>query len=385
MVTDNMSIKCRLCGAVLTGAPVFELNNMPKSAQFFPDESELETEKGIDIILYQCDGCGHVQASGAPVSYYKDVIRATAVSGEMKEFRTRQFREFVEAHGLSGKKIIEIGAAFGDYLAIMSEVNADTYGLEHSEESVKKAEKAGLRMIRGFVEDEQYDIPGAPYDAFYIMNYLEHIPEPVSFLKGIRRNLSEDGIGLVEVPNFDMMLRQNLYSEFIQDHLSYFTEATLKTALELSGFEVLDIRSIWHDYIISAVVRKRKLLDLTPMTRQREKIYNLIHTYIDECESKGYKIAAWGAGHQALATIALLELDKHLEVVLDSADFKQNLYTPGTHLRVVAPGKMTELGINAVIIMAGSYSDEIGRIMDETYPDVEWVILGSDGMRKKNM
>lgn len=374
--------KCRLCGAVLRGKPVYVLNNMPKSAQFFPKYEELENERGIDIILYQCDYCGHIQAAGAPVPYYKDVIRATAVSGEMKAFRSKQFHDFITKYSLSGKRIVEIGAAAGDYLSVMAQENVDAYGLEHSEESIKKAEQNGLSMICGFVDDEEYRIPGAPYDAFYIMNYLEHIPDPSAFLRGISNNLCDEGVGIVEVPNFDMMLKENLYSEFIQDHLSYFTEDTLRTVLVKSGFEVLDLKVIWHDYIISAVVRKRKKLDLLPMERQRKKLYDIVHEYVKKCEEKGLKIAAWGAGHQALATIALLELDKHLSVVLDSADFKQNLYTPATHIPVVAPDKIKELGIGAVIIMAGSYSEEIGRIMDKKFRDVEWVILGSEGLRK---
>ena len=372
--------KCRVCGAVLHGAPVFELHNMPKSAQFFPREEELETEKGIDIILYQCEYCGHVQAAGEPVPYFRDVIRATAVSGEMKQFRLSQFRDFVQKYDLYGRKIIEIGAAAGDYLDIMADVNPESYGLEHSEKSVETGIQNGLKMIRGFIENEEYKINGAPYDGFYIMNYLEHIPDPSAFLRGIANNLADDAVGLVEVPNFDMMLKEKLYSEFIQDHLSYFTEDSFRNLLTKSGFEVLGMEVIWHDYIISAVVRKRKRLDLSAMARQREKIYNIVHEYIDSCEKKGQKIAVWGAGHQALADIALLEMDRHIEVVLDSAGFKQNLYTPATHIKIVAPNLMTELGIGAVIIMAGSYSQEIGRIMDAEYPEVEWVILGPDGL-----
>ncbi len=372
--------KCRVCGAALLGTPVFELHNMPKSAQFFPKEDELENEKGIDIILYQCEYCGHVQAAGAPVPYYRDVIRATAVSGEMRQFRLGQFKNFVDKYGLYGKKIIEIGAAAGDYLDVMTEVNPESYGLEHSEKSVEAGRKNGLKMIQDFIETEDHEVSGAPYDAFYIMNYLEHIPDPSAFLRGIANNLAEDAVGLVEVPNFDMMLKEKLYSEFIQDHLSYFTEDSFRTVLTKSGFEVLGMEVIWHDYIISAVVRKRKKLDLSAMAHQREKIYNIVHEYINNCEKKGQKIAVWGAGHQALADIALLEMDSHIEVVLDSADFKQNLYTPATHIKIVAPDKMTELGIGAVIIMAGSYSQEIGRIMDAKYPGVEWVILGSDGL-----
>ena len=116
---------------------------------------------------------------------------------------------------------------------------------------------------------------------------------------------------------------------------------------------------------------------------QREKNYEEIQSFISQCKNRNQRIAVWGAGHQALATISLLEIYKHIEVVFDSAEFKQNLYTPCTHIKVVSPKLMKKYSIDVVIIIAGSYSEEIGRIMDREYPNVEWVILGSEGLRGK--
>ena len=70
-------------------------------------------------------------------------------------------------------------------------------------------------------------LPEAPFEAFFTLNFLEHQPTPKNFLRGIWHNLVPQGIGLVEVPNFDMMLRQRLFSEFTTDHLLYFTADTL--------------------------------------------------------------------------------------------------------------------------------------------------------------
>ena len=356
---------------------------MPKSAQFFPKEDELDTEKGVDIVLYQCPYCGLVQASGEPVSYFRDVIRATGVSGEMGSFRNKQYSEFVDKYGLADKKIIEIGAGSGEYMQYMEASCKQVYGLEHLKSSVEKAEAAGHKMIKGFIEDESYVIDGGPYDGFYIMNYLEHIPDPAGFVRGIFNNLSNGAVGIVEVPNFDMMLKEDMYSEFIQDHLSYFRSDTLKTLLEHNGFDVLELKPIWYDYILSAVVRKRSIMNLSSMQDQKDKLYHEIQTFLKGCKDKGEKIAIWGAGHQALANMSLLEMDRYVEYVLDSADFKQGFYTPATHIPIVAPSEMSAKGISVVIIMAGSYSEEISRIMDEKYPDVIWRILGSDGLYGK--
>ena len=93
-----------------------------------------------------------MQLDSAPVSYYKDVIRAAAVSPEMRAFRGRQFRGFVQRFQLSGKKVIEIGCGRGEYLAIIQECGVAAYGLEHAEASVRECQAKGLRVSQGFAD-----------------------------------------------------------------------------------------------------------------------------------------------------------------------------------------------------------------------------------------
>ena len=124
---------CRVCAQEIAGAPLLEYHNMPKSAQFFPAPSEAETERGVDLRLFVCPYCGMMQLDGEPVPYYREVIRATRVSPEMRAFRVRQFREWIERYQLHGKRIIEIGCGGGEFLSMMKEVGADAEGIEFSE------------------------------------------------------------------------------------------------------------------------------------------------------------------------------------------------------------------------------------------------------------
>ena len=379
-----MSDLCRNCKNNLPGDILLSYSNMPKSAQFFPTADEVGDESGIDIILRQCPYCGLVQASGTPVSYYRDVIRAVGVSSEMGDFRKKQYKEWVDKYNLNNRKVIERGCGRGEYMQYMERTGAQVYGLEHLHESVEKGRKDGHNIIEGFLEDESYVIEGGPYDGFYIMNFLEHIPDPAMFMRAIRNNLSDEAYGIVEVPNFDMMISNSLYSEFIQDHLSYFTIDTLETLLKQNGFEVIETKAVWYDYIISAVVRKRTRLCVDDMNGRQSMIKKQVKEYIDTRKKDGKTIAVWGAGHQALANLSLLDMAGGIECVLDSAKFKQNHYTPATHIPVVGPDKLKEGKIDYVIIMAGSYSDEIAGIIQREYPKVGYAIMRDDGLEIGN-
>jgi len=69
--------------------------------------------------------------------------------------------------------------------------------------------------------------------------------------------------------------------------------------------------------------------------------------------------------------------------VVDSAPFKQGKYTPATHLPIVAPDVLDADPVDAVIVIAASYSDEVARIVRQKYPRVRHIaIVREDGLQE---
>jgi SAM-dependent methyltransferase len=369
--------RCRVCGHKFFKEPLLRYENMPKAAQFMPNAISIADDHGIDLGVCQCSGCGLVQLSNHPVSYYREVIRASAISEEMKAFRIKQFSSFVETYHI--KKIIEIGCGAGEFLSLMQQLVIETYGLEYSKESVAKCIENGLKVFPGFIESADYELNHAPFDAFFILNFLEHLPNPNATLRGIYNNLADDGIGLIEVPNFDMILQNKLFSEFICDHLYYFTKETLNSTLWLNGFEIIECKEEWYNYIISAVVKKRKRIDISDFSQYQTQLKNEIEEYIRLFRNK--KVAIWGASHQALTIISLLNLTDKIMYVIDSATFKQGKFTPATHIPIVSPDKLYSDPADAVIIMAAGYSDEVARIIKQKFDkDISISIVRNFGL-----
>jgi SAM-dependent methyltransferase len=371
--------RCRVCGRVFPVEPLLHYENMPAAAQFLPDADSLQSDRGIELKVYQCPACGLVQLNNDPVSYYKEVIRAAAFSEEMRGFRKQQFSAFLQKYSLHGKKLVEIGCGRGEYLSLLQECGADTYGLEYSAESVASCVGNGLRVSREFIETADYKLQDAPFDSFVVLNFLEHWPNPNASLAGICNNLSDDAVGLVEVPNFDMILRNNLFSEFTSDHLFYFTRQTLVATLALNGFDVIECSEVWHNYIISAVVQKRKKVDVSFFETSLKKIKEEIADYVARHERGG--VAVWGAGHQALAMISLMDLGGKIKFVVDSATFKQNKFTPATHVPILPPNTLKSNPVQAVIVMAASYSDEVVRTILERFDNtIDVAVLRDFGL-----
>ena len=71
--------------------------------------------------------------------------------------------------------------------------------------------------------------------------------------------------------------------------------------------------------------------------------------------------------------------------MLDSANFKQDHVTPASHIPIVDPSVLKNGEIGAVIIMAGSYSDEIAGIMVKDFPDILYAVLREDGTLEESI
>jgi threonine dehydrogenase-like Zn-dependent dehydrogenase len=121
-------------------------------------------------------------------------------------------------------------------------------------------------------------------------------------------------------------------------------------------------------------VRKRSASNISAFAEKRQSIKVALHQFVDQHQQGG--VAVWGAGHQALATMALLNLGGKIKYVIDSAPFKQGKFTPATHLSIVPPSMLAQHPVSAVIVMAAGYSDEVVKIIQAgAYPNLKIAIL----------
>jgi len=303
--------KCKICGEYLEALLAY--NKMPKAAQYFPIEKTIFCDLGIPLEIYQCTGCGTVQIPAVPVSYYSHAIRSP--SWDNDPFRKSQLDNLIEEFQLGNKRIKSI-------------------------EEEPKPER---------------------YNAFLMFNYLEHFPDPRNTLIQIRNNLDYPGVGIIEVPNFDEIISDRIFGEFIIDHLFYFTKETLRYVCMSSGFDVLRIEEIWGGASLSAVVRKRPPLSTRPFKENQEKLIQEIDGFINKFESA----TIWGAGHQTLMMLTMMASLDHIPYIVDSFKEKQHKYTHVTHKPVLPPEQLIAQPVGGIIIIVGWQHREVLKRIEE--------------------
>lgn len=368
---------CYICGSK-NFVKLLELKNMPSSAQNMPLLNELDTEKGENLTLVQCEKCGLVQFTCKPVSYYKNVIRAGGSTSTMKELRLKQYAELIDMFNLKGKKIIEIGSGRGEFLQFLDSFDVDSYGLENDIELIEYAKRKNLKMIHGFADGNLGKLSDGPFDAFLSFNFLEHQPNPNGMLKDIYDNLTDDGCGIITVPSFEYILENDGYYEFIKDHIVYYTFDTLELLLNMNGFICIKKEIINRD-TLSVIVKKRKMHDISNLLNNTKKLNDSIRQLL--VKYYGKKISIWGASHQGFTLASTSKLGGKIEYIMDSSDFKQGKYSPSSHIKVVAPDYWYKNPTDVIIIIAPGYTNEIHKIIREKFGnDVDVYCLKSNSL-----
>ena len=350
---------CRLCGEQALEV-CLRLDNMPHDISRMLKESELADDRPINMTVYTCQSCGFVQLTQTlETTYYDDYLMTATHSPQMQEYQSRQAADFVTDFKLAGKKIIEVGCGDGNYINWIQKAGAHPSGIEPSARFRQAAEKLPYPVFGGYV-DRANPIPGAPYDGFVTRQVLEHVPEPNDFLQGIRRSLVPGAAGLVEVPSLEQALEGRRFYDFFPDHLNYFSARTLRMALERNGFQVEEVIRGMHGEYNVAYVTALAAPDLSEVQTTVDVLAGDIHDFLNRLSKDGKRAAVWGAGGKGLSLLATAKV-RNVAYVVDSDLHKIGRFTPVTHLPVVGPETLRTSPVDAVLVTALAYREEILR------------------------
>lgn len=360
--------RCRLCGGGDL-APRLILDRAPRTVSRLLRADELAVDSPVRLEVRACGACGHVQLpEEIETGFYDDYLMTVSHSAQMRAFQRAQAERLVERFALRGRRVIEVGAGDGHYLTLLRELGADATGIEPSARFREAAAEHGVELLAGYV-GAQAPIAGAPYDAFVTRQVFEHVPDPNDFLRGIRRSLTGDAVGLVEVPSLEQALEHGRFYDFFPDHLNYWSAGTLARALERNGFLVLEVtRGMGGEYL-EAWVRVDEGRDLDALAASVGTLTADLSALLADTAASGRRVAVWGSGAKGIAALAVAGAGAGaggIAYVVDSDPYKQGLRTPVTHLPIRPPEHLLRDPVDVVVLTALAYRDEIlGRLRGE--------------------
>ena len=142
----------------------------------------------------------------------------------------------------SETRFLELGASAGQFIHHLLGKCASISAVELDEDCKLALEKIpGVRVSGEPLSSSEFY--GSVFDVICAFQVLEHIPDPISFLKEIYLCLAPEGVAFVEVPNlYDPLLSVwNIeeYKDFYyhEDHLFYFSDRSLSLCAMEAGFD----------------------------------------------------------------------------------------------------------------------------------------------------
>jgi SAM-dependent methyltransferase len=135
----------------------------------------------------------------------------------------------------------DLGCGSGEQLRKFKEAGYDVIGVEPDPRARSIAQKAG-EVLGGTAEDIPSKIAGMRFDLVLLSHVLEHCIDPIKALSNVHRIISSDGTVVIEVPNNNALGFSTFQAVWpwtdIPRHLNFFSERSLRAALQKSGFTV---------------------------------------------------------------------------------------------------------------------------------------------------
>lgn len=173
-----------------------------------------------------------------------------------REFRetARFFSKFVP----SGKKLLELGTAYGFFL-LEAKDQFDCVGVEVSAAASQAARDRGLDVRTGIFDDAMAKEIG-PVDAVVMLDVIEHLTDPLDVVTRIHESLTPGGHVMITTGDFGSLFGRITGKKWRlmtpPEHLFFFTEKSLRKMLERVGFEVVDVRHPWKLVPVGLVIHQ---------------------------------------------------------------------------------------------------------------------------------
>jgi 2-polyprenyl-3-methyl-5-hydroxy-6-metoxy-1,4-benzoquinol methylase len=143
----------------------------------------------------------------------------------------------------NGRRLLDVGCGLGLLLAEARSRRWTVSGIDGSAFAVDYARRElGLGQVRRMDAGRLGDI-GGTVDAVTMFHMVEHVAEPLKLLDAVHSILDREGRLFLETPDIGSGRARKAGADWrfvkIPEHLSYFSEKSLRKLLEQTGFGVV--------------------------------------------------------------------------------------------------------------------------------------------------
>ena len=203
-----------------------------------------------DFIMNRCISCGFIYMSPRPdksfiIKFYQHYLPKNSDEiykwKKMTEKVFEKAANFIESNTKRKGKILDVGCGFGFFVKEMKERGWEAEGVDLSAYAINFGRKYNLSLFKSTIWDMHY--PDDYFDVITAFYLIEHLEDPLGFIKEVLRILKPGGIFLARYPHTTPIknmlaffkIKNHLYN--MPAHLSDFSPKKIKEVLEGVGFK----------------------------------------------------------------------------------------------------------------------------------------------------
>jgi hypothetical protein len=385
---------CPVCAAA-TPEPFLVRDPVPVHQNLLVQtEEEARALNRGRLELRACARCGFVfnSAFDAGLLSYGAAYENTQSCSPAFEAHVEQLAaHVVNERGVRGSRIIEIGCGKGAFLRALVQRDPGNTGIGFDPSYIGPDEDLDgrLRFERRFYDESCAHLQA---DAVVCRHVIEHIPDPVGLLRGLRATLENTSASVFfETPCVEWILSNEVIWDFFYEHCSYFSKRSLTAAFVNSGFAVDSVRHVFGgQYLwIEAHPARRtaaadydagQIVDLASRFARAEGTHTAaLRARVQQLAADG-PVAMWGAAAKGVTLANLVDPHRKLiTCVVDLNPAKQGGRLPGTGHPIIAPLELPSWNIKTAVVTNPNYLDENERLLREASLDVRLVDLMQSG------
>ncbi len=352
------------------------------------DLGKPEYKERLDV--YFCEDCGLVQLGEvvSPEKLYSNYLYFSSTSPTLMKHFSDYADEVAAMHSdKSNAFVVEIASNDGIFIKNLTRHGIRFLGVDPAANIAEKANKEGLPTLNDFFNSRSAKSIEAKYGkatAIVGNNVFAHVNDVHDLIEGVNTLLAQDGFLVLEFPYLAELLDKVEFDTIYHEHLSYFSLGPLVRLFAMHDMEIFNVkRTDIHGGSIRIFVQRkggpRPVLPAVQRQQELEKKLGLgnFETYkgfadkverlnenlvsmLKDLKKQGRKLAAYGAPAKGNTLLCFCGIDTRLiDFTVDKSEYKQGLYTPGTHIPILAPEALYSSKPDVVLILAWNFAPEI--------------------------
>ena len=313
-------------------------------------------------------------------------VWVTSTSSTAKNYAQTFYKNVIKDIQIdkSNDLIIEIASNDGTFLKpFVNNGFKKVIGVDPAKNISDLANKDNVKTINGYWNEELSEKMNKQYGnakLVFARNVIPHVSELNSVVSGVEKILSEDGVGIFEIHDANIIYNELHYDSVYHEHLCFFTLKSITYLLNKFNLNPFDIKRSpisGGSFVIYFSKHKNKIsedLELSILNEEKSKVNeveswknfalkvkdhrNEMRKILDNFSEK--KIIGFGSSARSQTFLNYCGFnEKNIDLIIDNNSMKQNLYSPGTNIKIVD----FDTGINskpdAIFILAWNFKDEI--------------------------